>query len=504
MRYARPVRAPFLTILLLAAWACDSATGSEEVGSISLGSVDTELIVGSKLQLVATVLSPSGSVISGHPVSWSTSNPDVASVSASGLVTALAVGSTNVRAESVGRSASVTLTVRPGECTAGESVGSVSMGQERSGSLDAASCIMFTEARAEGWSLTLSSPAVIRVDVTSPAFQPHLVLTDLQMNPWGWGEWVGEGRARLVSEVPPGQYILWVLRHQSEPEGSYELSMSEAELCGAGSVTRTIRPGQTIPGSIDEHDCTFLHGLPAVGYSLELLEGTGLRLDLETSDFDAVLLLTDLEMEILWWDDDSGEDLNARIQRRLPAGEYIVWVTSWDGFSGSYQITAAEVEIEPCPVVGTLPLGATVSGALSGGSCADPDGRYLAPWSMTVTESTTVQLDLTSNQFDALLILEDEDGNLLDLDDDGGPGSNSRLLYEAGPGEYRVVVSTFWPGETGSYELLAQALGGGPGAVRTEDADAVRREGAGADAFLEKTLGTKVRRSTCSPRCSAP
>lgn len=467
MRHARPVRVPFVSILLFALWACDSSTAPEEIGSISLGSVDTELVLGSELQLVATVLSSSGSVVSGHPVSWSSSNPDVASVSASGLVTALAAGSTNVRAESGGRSASVTLTVRPGECT-GETVGSISVGQERSGSVDAASCVMFFEGRAEGWSVTLSAPTVIRVEVTSSAFQPDLVLTDLQMNLVGWGEGVGEGRARLMSEVPPGQYVLWVLRHQSQPEGSYELSMSEADLCGAGSVTRTLQPGQSLAGSIQEDDCTFLHGLPAVGYSLELPEGTGLRLDLESSAFDAVLLITDLEMEILWWDDDSGTGFNSRIERRMPAGEYIVWVTSWDGFSGSYQLTAAEVEIELCPVVGALPLGATVSGALSGGSCASPDGRYTAPWSLTVTDSATVQIDLTSNQFDAFLILEDEDGIWLDFDDDGGPGLNSRLVYEAGPGEYRVVVTTFLPGETGSYDLAAQLVAGVTAGLRLE------------------------------------
>jgi hypothetical protein len=491
MRCTHPVPGPLLLVLTLILSACDSSTAPEEVGTVSLGSVNTELVVGSELQLVATLISRTGSVMSGHAVTWSSSNADVASVSASGLVTALAPGNTNVRAESGGRSASVTLTVRPGECTAGEAVGSISMGQDRSGHLDASSCVMFAEGRAEGWSLILSAPTAIRADVTSAAFQPFLVLTDLQMNPRAWGESLDVGRSRLAGEVPPGQYILWVLAHQSEPEGSYQLSMTEADLCGAGSVTRTLQPGQSVAGDIQEDDCIFLHGLPAVGYEFDLDEATGLRLDLESSHFDAILVITTPQMEILWVDDDSGTGLNSRIERRIPAGQYIVWATSWDAFSGSYQLTATEVEIELCPLVGALPLGGSVSGALSGGSCAGPDGRYVAPWSLTVTDSTTVQLDLTSSQFDAFLILEDDDGNFLDLDDDGGVGLNSRLVYEAGPGEYRVVVTSFWPGETGSYQLSAQVTAGGQDTARLADPSAVQLEEARASTSFGKALAIK-------------
>src|SRR5262245_21290522 len=43
----------------------------------------------------------------------------------------------------------------------------------------------------------------------------------------------------------------------------------------------------------------------------------------------------------------------------------------------------------------------------------------------------TYQIDLVSNQFDAFLRLEDGQGKQLATDDDGGSGSNARIVYQA-------------------------------------------------------------------------
>jgi hypothetical protein len=50
------------------------------------------LMPGSTQQLTATVRDSSGAALSGRAVTWSTSNPAIATVSATGLVTAVAVG----------------------------------------------------------------------------------------------------------------------------------------------------------------------------------------------------------------------------------------------------------------------------------------------------------------------------------------------------------------------------------------------------------------------------
>src|SRR3989442_659108 len=67
--------------------------------------------VGQTQQLAATLKDASGNTLSGRAVSWSSSNPSVAPVSGSGLVTGLAAGSALITATSEGKSGTATLTV---------------------------------------------------------------------------------------------------------------------------------------------------------------------------------------------------------------------------------------------------------------------------------------------------------------------------------------------------------------------------------------------------------
>src|SRR6185437_12906075 len=62
-------------------------------------------------QATATTLDSHGGVLSGRAVAWSSSNTAVATVSQTGLVTAVAVGSASIVATSEGQTGSATLTV---------------------------------------------------------------------------------------------------------------------------------------------------------------------------------------------------------------------------------------------------------------------------------------------------------------------------------------------------------------------------------------------------------
>lgn len=81
------------------------------VASVTVEPASASLEVGSTRQLTATAHAASGAVISGRPVTWSSSSPDKASVSATGLVTAHAAGSSTVSATIEGKSGTSAITV---------------------------------------------------------------------------------------------------------------------------------------------------------------------------------------------------------------------------------------------------------------------------------------------------------------------------------------------------------------------------------------------------------
>jgi Bacterial surface proteins containing Ig-like domains len=83
------------------------------VGSVTIAPTSKSLLVGGTTTLVATVKDVNGAVVSDRAVVWSTSDPLVATVSSSGVVTALAPGSVTVTATSESKSGSSAITVSP-------------------------------------------------------------------------------------------------------------------------------------------------------------------------------------------------------------------------------------------------------------------------------------------------------------------------------------------------------------------------------------------------------
>ena len=81
------------------------------VASVSVGLAASTLTVGQATQATATTRDANGAVLAGRAIAWSSGNTAVASVSASGLVTAVGAGSVQITAASEGRSGSAPLQV---------------------------------------------------------------------------------------------------------------------------------------------------------------------------------------------------------------------------------------------------------------------------------------------------------------------------------------------------------------------------------------------------------
>lgn len=89
-------------------------TVSAPVSTVSVSAPSTTLIPQQTVQLAVLVKSADGATISGRAVSYLSSAQPVATVSATGLVTAVAVGTTTITASTDGKSGTIALTVTTG------------------------------------------------------------------------------------------------------------------------------------------------------------------------------------------------------------------------------------------------------------------------------------------------------------------------------------------------------------------------------------------------------
>lgn len=74
----------------------------ERVQTVELTPPSADIEIGQTLNLTATTLGPANEVLTGRTIEWSSTDPGVATVSGSGVVTAVALGSTTIQATSEG------------------------------------------------------------------------------------------------------------------------------------------------------------------------------------------------------------------------------------------------------------------------------------------------------------------------------------------------------------------------------------------------------------------
>jgi|GEM_PF-1859615 len=94
------------------------------VASVAVSPLTASLAIGATQQLTATAKDAGGNVLAGRVITWSGSALDVATVSPSGLVTAVAVGSGTITATSETKSGVAAITVNPSPMTVSGSIGS--------------------------------------------------------------------------------------------------------------------------------------------------------------------------------------------------------------------------------------------------------------------------------------------------------------------------------------------------------------------------------------------
>jgi murein DD-endopeptidase MepM/ murein hydrolase activator NlpD len=120
MRYL-PARLLLLTVAVACGGGSDGGGGGTTppppppaaVATVEVSPASASLAISATTQLSATTRDASGNTLSGRSVTWASGNTSIATVNATGLVTAVSAGSTAVTATAEGRAGQATITVTP-------------------------------------------------------------------------------------------------------------------------------------------------------------------------------------------------------------------------------------------------------------------------------------------------------------------------------------------------------------------------------------------------------
>ena len=366
-----------LAVCLTALAACKEGTSPPPpVASVLVAPLATTISPGQTAQLTATTLDAQGRNLANRVVTWSSTNPAIASVSTSGLVTAIAVGGpVTIVATSEGQDGSATVNVIP------PPVASVSVSPpapsttpnavvQLTSTLRDASGAVLTD-RFVTW--TTSNPAVATVS--------------------------GSG---LVTAVAVG--------------GPVTISATSEGQTGTAAVTVVAPVVTTVSVS------------PAMA---SVASGGSTPLTAIVRDQNNIILTG----RVVTWSSSNtaiASVSTSGVVTGIASGGPVTITATSEGKTGTASVT---VTTSPCDASTPIALGQVLPGALAGGDCVlEGDGSYMDLFRLPVTASQRIQFDVTSAEFDAYLILfiENPDGTKVAVgaDNNSGGGTNARITRD--------------------------------------------------------------------------
>ena len=243
---------------------------------------------------------------------------------------------------------------------------------------------------------------------------------------------------------------------------SEEVTTQEEPICETvdlGMLDST--PGSSLEASgrwsTEDCDSRFRSNSDAHTYRFEIVETGRIRVDLTSPDADSYVYLLNEEGNRITEDDDGGVGaLDARIERELQAGVYLVEATTTAGRvrgAADFEVVVTQVATCDPQVLGALTpdQDIEVTGFWTPESCQSifltghPSNYFV----FTLPEGARVRVDLTSEVGDPVLIVAPivalrsvVPGQAAHNDDAGGT-SNSRIEQYLPPDVYGIEATTF-------------------------------------------------------------
>ncbi|NJL89039.1 MAG: trypsin-like serine protease [Coleofasciculaceae cyanobacterium SM2_1_6] len=191
-------------------------------------------------------------------------------------------------------------------------------------------------------------------------------------------------------------------------------------------------------------------------HSFEGRRGQQIEVEMSSQEFIPYLFIINPDQEVLAQTDTTPtNNRTIRLSATLPAdGTYLILAnTSQEGETGSYTLRASlngstATNPNPSPSSGSVIV--QYQGVI--------DPRTASPYQFYGQQGQTVTIDLTSPEFDTVLVLLSPFGSIVDNNDDiSESDTNSRLVVTfPTTGIYQIVVSAFDSSEQGRFTLTVR------------------------------------------------
>jgi hypothetical protein len=189
------------------------------------------------------------------------------------------------------------------------------------------SCIGANGQPVDYYSFTLAADALVLAVMTSSEVDGYLTLYDANGNVLRNDDnTYGSDDPLIVQYRAAGTYKLAARAASSTVGGLYEVDLRTVTGPRPPFCTpkATVTAGATVTGVITYTGCQYTDNTFADFYQMDVTADAAIDLRLNSSEFDAYLVLLDSKGAVVDEDDDSGGGTNSRITRNVPAGTYYI------------------------------------------------------------------------------------------------------------------------------------------------------------------------------------
>lgn len=233
-----------------------------------------------------------------------------------------------------------------------------------------------------------------------------------------------------------GTYKVTVTSFDTGESGSYSLDIAVAPQATA----------QVVQGTLENGDALGLSGAFEDTIPFQGRRGQRVMVLMTSNEVDSFVRLVGPNGVPLSECDDAGSGTDSLLTTVLPAdGEYRIQATTFEpGTAGGYTLVIDQTE----------PVDRIETGSLAFGDQTLETGEYHDIFTIDGTSGQKISISLSSTEFDPYLLLIAPSGEQFDNDDFLAYSSNSEIVLTLPEsGQYDVGVTSFEPGETGSYVL---------------------------------------------------